>query len=69
MFFATIAFADESVRSYRRSGANGTVTDNYSFKGNVNPYTGRVGTNYYRHDATSPYYVGPSSGHSRSRSR
>lgn len=61
--FATNALANEAVRSYHRSSPNGTVTDNYSFKGNVNPYTGKVGTNTYKHDKTSPYYVGPASGH------
>ncbi|MGP0085312.1 MAG: hypothetical protein ACLP0B_17065 [Steroidobacteraceae bacterium] len=61
--FATNALADQSVSGYHRSSPNGTVTDNYSFKGNVNPYTGKVGTNYYRHDKTSPYYIGPASGH------
>jgi hypothetical protein len=37
------------------------VTDNFSYKGNVNPYTGAVGTNRYIHDKTSPYYQGPDS--------
>lgn len=32
------------VESYYRTKANGTVSDNYSTKGNVNPYTGRVGS-------------------------
>src|SRR5215831_8606361 len=49
------------VRPYYRSSPNGTVTDNYSYRGNINPYTGRIGTNYYRHDVTSPYYTGPDS--------
>ena len=44
------------VNSYNRSSSNSTVTDNYSFKGNVNPYTGQAGTNYYRNDTSSPYY-------------
>ena len=49
------------VQPHYRSSPNGTVTDNYSYHGNINPHTGRVGTNYYRHDLTSPYYTGPDS--------
>jgi hypothetical protein len=59
------AAADVSVRGYYRSNGtyvqphyrsppNGTVTDNYSYRRNINPHTGSVGTNYYRHDLTSP---------------
>lgn len=44
------------VQPHHRSSPNDTVTDNYSFKGNVNPYTGETGTNYYRSDSSSPYY-------------
>jgi hypothetical protein len=33
-----------SVRSYWRTGRNLTKADNYSTKGNVNPYTGKRGT-------------------------
>lgn len=44
------------VQSYERSDPNSTVTDNYSYKGNVNPYTGETGTNYYRNNTTSAYY-------------
>ena len=32
------------VQGYNRSSANGTACDNYSYQGNVNPYTGREGT-------------------------
>mgnify|MGYP003392800953 CR=1 FL=1 len=46
------------VNSYYRSDPNGTVTDNYSYKGNYNPYTGQEGTNYYRHSPSSEYYQG-----------
>jgi hypothetical protein len=35
--FTTFAFADESIHSYRRTRSNGTITDNYSFKGNFDP--------------------------------
>jgi hypothetical protein len=44
------------VSPYYRSDSNGSVTDNYSFKGNYNPYTGKEGNNYYRNDPSSPYY-------------
>lgn len=49
------------VNGHHRSSSNGTVTDNYSFKGNTNPYTGKTGSNYYRKDSSSPYYNGGSS--------
>lgn len=39
-----------------RSGPNKTVTDNYSFKGNFNPYTGKTGTNYNRNSPSSSYF-------------
>jgi hypothetical protein len=38
------------VHSYYRSNPNNTPVDNYSFKGNINPYTGKVGHNYYRNN-------------------
>lgn len=52
------AFADTYVRGHYRSNGtyvgphyrsspNGTVTDNYSYKGNKNPYTGETGSNTY----------------------
>jgi len=44
------------VAPYYRSSPNDTVRDNYSYKGNVNPYTGEVGHNYYRNNPTSEYY-------------
>lgn len=47
------------VAPYYRSSPNGTVMDNYSFHGNMNPYTGKVGMDNYTHDATSPYFEGP----------
>jgi hypothetical protein len=70
--FSTSAFADQYVHGYYRgngtyvqpyyrSSPNGTVTDNFSYKGNINPHTGKVGTNRYIHDRTSPYYEGPDS--------
>ena len=44
------------VNSYQRSSPDRTVTNNYSFKGNTNPYTGQVGTNTYKNSPSSPYY-------------
>ena len=44
------------VQGYNRSNANSTVRDNYSYKGNTNPYTGSTGTNYYRNSPSSAYY-------------
>lgn len=47
------------VQGYYRSSPNGTVKDNYSYKGNVNPYTKKIGTNKYKSDPSSAYYVKP----------
>lgn len=33
-----------SVQPHYRSSPNGSTLDNYSTRGNVNPYTGQVGT-------------------------
>jgi hypothetical protein len=33
----------KQVKTYKRTAADGTQKDNYSAKGNVNPYTGKVG--------------------------
>lgn len=52
--FATVASADTYVNGYTRSDGtyvqghwrsspNGTTLDNYSTRGNVNPYTGQKG--------------------------
>jgi hypothetical protein len=49
------------VQPYTRSSPDNTVTNNYSYEGNTNPYTGQVGTNRYEHDETSPYFTGPDS--------
>jgi hypothetical protein len=35
------------IAPHHRSSPNYTVTDNWSYKGNVNPYTGEIGTNAY----------------------
>ena len=59
-----IAYADVYVRGYTRSNGtyvqghyrsspNSTVTDNYSYCGNVNPHTGKVGR---RHCGTTTIY-------------
>ena len=44
------------VQGYNRSNANSTVRDNYSYKGNTNPYTGSTGSNYNRNSPSSAYY-------------
>jgi len=44
------------VQPYYRTSPNYTVRDNYSYKGNVNPFTGKKGSSYYRDDLTSGYY-------------
>ena len=44
------------VNGYYRSDPNSTVTDNYSYKGNTNPYTGQIGQNTYRNNPSSGYY-------------
>jgi hypothetical protein len=66
MCISSIAMADVHVRGHYRSNGtyvqphyrsspNGTTLDNYSTKGNVNPYTGQAGTvDPYKIDAT-PY--------------
>lgn len=35
------------VQGYYRTKANNTIRDNYSTKGNINPYTGKRGTKTY----------------------
>ena len=46
------------VEGHYKSKANKTVTDNYSYKDNFNPYTGESGTNKYKKSKTSEYYDG-----------
>ena len=46
------------VAPYTRSSPDNTVTNNYSYYRNTNPYSGQTGTNQYKHDLTSPYYQG-----------
>lgn len=36
------------VQPYHRTSPNSTYRDNYSYKGNYNPYTGKIGTKTYR---------------------
>ncbi len=67
LFMAGAAFAqDVHVRGYfrsdgtyvaphYRSAPNSTTLDNWSTKGNVNPYTGRVGTRNPYPQPASPY--------------
>jgi uncharacterized low-complexity protein len=37
------------VKAHERTVPNGTQTDNYSTKGNANPYTGKKGTKKAKH--------------------
>jgi hypothetical protein len=66
VFIASLSFAG-SVKGYvTKSGTyvpphfkstpNATVQDNYSYKGNANPYTGKTGSNLYKSSPTSAYY-------------
>jgi len=78
MFICSVAYAGQVrgytrsdgtyVNSYQRSDPNPTVTDNYGYKGNVNPYTGAVGTNYNRNSPSSAYYGTSSTRSSSSKS-
>ena len=72
LMIAVPAFANEYVSGYTkangtfvsgyyRSSPNRTVTDNYSYKGNSNPYTGSSGSSYYRTSPSSSYYSPTSS--------
>jgi len=36
------------VKPHYRSSPNASQYDNYSYKGNTNPYTGTTGTKYYQ---------------------
>jgi len=66
VFVCSLAFAGQVrgyyrkdgtyVNSYQRSNPDSTVRNNYDYKGNTNPYTGKTGTNYYRNNPTSEYY-------------
>src|SRR5579862_8539383 len=47
------------VAPHYRSDPNETITNNFSFRGSVMPYTGKVSTNRYDQDIESPYYEGP----------
>ncbi|MBL7068799.1 MAG: hypothetical protein ISS34_02970 [Candidatus Omnitrophica bacterium] len=44
------------VSPHYRSNPNSTVRDNYSYYGNRNPSTGKIGTNKYYNNPTSQYY-------------
>jgi len=46
------------VSGYSRSESNATVQDNYSYKGNSKPSTGKTGTNYYKSSPSGAYYDG-----------
>jgi hypothetical protein len=77
LFFASTSFADQYVQGYTRkdgtyvqgytrSSPNSSVRDNYSYKGNSNPYTRETGSSYYRNSPSSEYYGTSSSGSSGS---
>lgn len=64
-----VAMADTSVRGYTRhdgtyvqphvrSPSNSTTYDNYSTRGNTNPYTGQAGTHNPYGSGSSPYGSG-----------
>ena len=74
LFFSVVSFAQVSVRGYYRSNGtyvqshqrtspNYTRNDNYSTIGNVNPYTGKAGTQprdgYTARRTTSSHYSTP----------
>lgn len=76
-FLSSLSLADEYVNGYYRSNGtyvNGyyrsdpddTVTNNYSYEGNINPYTGKIGTDRYIHSPSSAYYQGDDSAGSAS---
>ena len=44
------------VQPHNRSNPDNNPTNNYNFKGNVNPYTGQKGYDHYRNNPRSPYY-------------
>jgi len=44
------------VQGYCRSNPNSSVQDNYSYKGNLNPYSGEIGADHYRESKSSAYY-------------
>ncbi len=46
------------VNGYHRTEKNDTVRDNYSHKGNYNPYTNEYGTHKDSNNKTSEYYNG-----------
>lgn len=54
------------VQPHYRSSPNSSEYDNWSTKGNVNPYTGQVGTREPSYNSISPSYGGYNSGSSGS---
>lgn len=69
----TAALADEYVNGYMRSNGtyvaphyrsspNSTTQDNYSTKGNINPYTGERGSQPNEDSQNSPYNQHPRGG-------
>jgi hypothetical protein len=50
------------VPSHWRSSPNSTASDNWSTSGNINPYTGSIGTNSLGTTTNQPIFTGPRGG-------
>ena len=70
ILFTSTSFADVYVKGYYkkngtyvaphyRSNRDNTVKNNFSYDGNINPYTGKEGNNKYKNDPSSEYYEYP----------
>jgi hypothetical protein len=44
------------IEGYHRSAPDSTVTNNFSYKGNINPYTGEDGHSSYRDNISGRHY-------------
>ena len=76
LMLSVSAYADVRVRGYTRkdgtyvaphyrSNPNSTVYDNWSYRGNTNPYTGKRGTRTYNGYNNTPEPLGGSRGWKR----
>jgi len=50
------------VGGHNRSTPNNTASDNWSTSGNINPYTGSIGTNSLGTTTNQPIFTGPRGG-------
>jgi hypothetical protein len=50
------------VGGHNRSTPNNTARDNWSTSGNINPYTGSIGTNSLGTTTNQPIFTGPRGG-------